>query len=83
MERNEQLKRHKQKECWSGNDKVEDASSRRGFRWSCDLGEPSVGCQFPHLEKGEVSGGEGELLYLPDRWWKGRSVMVSWVRAPS
>lgn len=29
-----------------------------GFRWSCDLGEPSVGCQF-HLEKGEVSGWEG------------------------
>ena len=83
MERNEQLKGDKQKQCWSGNDSVEDASSRHGVRWSCDLGEPSVGSQFPHLEKGEVSGGERELLYLPDCWWKWRSIMVPWVRAPS
>lgn len=58
MERDEQLKGHKQKQCWSENYKVEDVSSCRGFHWSCDLGEPGGLC-FPIWERGKFLGVRG------------------------
>ena len=64
MERNEQLKGHKQKQCWSENYKVEDVSSCRGFHWSRDLGEPSVGSVSPS-GKGESFWGRGGVALFP------------------
>ena len=58
MERDEQLKGHKQKQCWSENYKVEDVSSCHGFHWSCDLGEPGGLC-FPIWERGKFLGVRG------------------------
>lgn len=57
MERNEQLKRQ-QKQCWSEISKVE-SEFRPWVLWSCDLGEPSVGCPVSPSGKGKFLGEKG------------------------
>lgn len=54
MERNEQLKWHKQQQYWSGNEKVEASSSNPGTYGLYDQDEPSGGVSA--TPSGEVGG---------------------------
>lgn len=64
MERNEQLKWHKQQQYWSGNERAEDSSSSPGIYGQYDQGEPSGGVSA--TPSAEVGGG----VSLPKRRWK-------------